>query len=98
MNSSSHASSSHPHAQKAPPVDSQAVLQSLERGAALLRTNVRREPYASLGLALGLGLVVGGGMWRVLARSLVGAGARFAVAVVIPALLDNNQRNQNQES
>ena len=67
-------------------------------GLTMVRANVRQAPYASLGIALGLGMIIGGGMWRVLARTLVGTGARFAVAVVVPALLDRNQDEYQKQN
>ena len=69
----------------------------LQDGLAIVRANVQQAPYASLGLALGVGLILGGGMWRVLARSLVGTGARLAVALVVPALIERNQNPQQEE-
>lgn len=50
--------------------------------AAALYARMEQAPYRTLGIAVGLGLVVGGGMWRLLARSLLGIGARTLVAAI----------------
>jgi hypothetical protein len=65
-------------------------------GSAILRARVQEDPYRTLGLALGLGLVIGSGMWKVLARSLLGVGARLAVAAVVPAMLEGNSSHHQE--
>ena len=70
------------------------------RAAATLRAQVQDAPYVTLGAAIGLGLVIGGGLWRPVARSLVGLGARLALSAVVPVLFDRihpNPTPTNQE-
>lgn len=65
------------------------------RAGEALHARMEQSPYQTLGIAIGLGVVVGGGMWRLLARPLFGAGARTFVAAVVPALL--GQSNHQEE-
>jgi len=58
------------------------------RATATLRASVQEAPYSTLGAAVGVGLVAGGGLWRPLGRALVGFGARIALSAVVPALID----------
>lgn len=58
------------------------------RAATAVRMRVQDAPYLTLGAAIGLGLIVGGGLWKPVARSLVGLGARIALATVVPAMID----------
>ena len=62
--------------------------ETAERATATLRARVQDAPYVTLGAAIGLGLVIGGGLWRPIARSIVGLGARVALSTVVPALID----------
>jgi hypothetical protein len=61
-----------------------AVMQVLST----LRARVQEHPYQTLGLAAALGLVGGARFWRRLAAPLLGAGARIAIAAVVPTLID----------
>ena len=66
--------------------------------AVALRARVQQDPYATLGIAVGLGLLVGGGMWRLVARSLLGLGTRLAVSTVVTSLLDRTSTEHHRRS
>ena len=69
-------------------LDQAWIEDTARRAAATLRARVQDAPYPTLGLAMGLGAVIGGGLWRPVARALVGVGARLALTAVVPALID----------
>ena len=64
------------------------IEDTARRATATLRASVQEAPYSTLGAALGVGLVAGGGLWQPLGRALVGFGARIALSAVVPALID----------
>ena len=73
------------------------IAEAVDRACTVLSTRVQRDPYATIGIAVGLGLLVGGGMWRLFARSLVGLGTRIAVTTVVTSLLESTSTETRQE-
>jgi hypothetical protein len=57
----------------------------------VLRTRVREDPYRTLAVAAALGLALGARFWGRLATSLLAAGARIAIAAVVPPMIDEAQ-------
>jgi len=47
---------------------------------------VERNPYAMVAAAVGVGFVLGGGIFTRLTASLVGAGLRLALMAALPVL------------
>ncbi len=76
--------------------DAPAAGDTAARAATMLRTRMDQAPYQTIGIAIGLGVVLGGGMWRLLARSLLGLGARAFVAQVIPSISDQSQSSYEE--
>lgn len=56
---------------------------------ALLAERMNLAPYQTIGIALGIGVVLGAGMWRLLARSLFEVGARAFIAAA-PTLIETS--------
>ena len=80
-----------------PPLPDSPVAEAVDRARTMLSTRVRNDPYATIGIAAGLGLLVGGGMWRLFARSLLGLGTRVAISTVVTSLIDRTSNHQRQE-
>jgi hypothetical protein len=57
---------------------------------------VRRNPYGTLAGAVGVGFVLGGGLFTRLAARFVGAGLRMGVVAAIPLLQDELLRGLGQ--
>ena len=57
---------------------------------------VRRNPYASLAGAVGIGFIVGGGLFTRLAARLVGTGLRMGLLAAAPLLRDGLIRQVNE--
>jgi hypothetical protein len=51
-----------------------------------LRGRVARNPYGMMAGALGVGFVLGGGLFTRLTARIVGAGLRMALMAALPAL------------
>jgi hypothetical protein len=69
----------------------QVASEVLDEGAELtgLAEHVRRTPYVTLGAALGVGYVAGGGLLSATSRRLLGLGLKLAaVPIVQEKLLD----------
>jgi hypothetical protein len=66
-------------------------LQNVEQGSseliALLRDNLDRRPYATLGAGLAAGFVLGGGLTLRLATSLAAVAGRMAMANMMSTAL-----------
>ena len=60
----------------------------MDRYTDALRDRVEKRPYQALALAAGVGFVLGSGLWKHLARSLVAVGGRLAVSAAVPLLVD----------
>ena len=54
----------------------------------MLRIQAEQRPYAVLGVALGVGYVLGGGVPAFAMRMLVNSGMRMAVGAVVGAVLE----------
>ena len=67
--------------------------ETVERAQSMLIDRVRRDPYATLGIAAGVGLLVGGGMWRLFARSVVGLGTRLAVGAIVATIFEEGGKH-----
>lgn len=69
--------------------DAQALAGSLseaaEEAADYLRVQLQERPYVALGVAAGVGYVLGGGLPSRLTGMLLGVGARLALASVTGA-------------
>lgn len=78
-----------------------AILQTVSRGSADARQRLddwagavvrqaKAHPWRSLALAVGVGYVLGGGLFSALTARLLGAGTRLALrAAVVPMLAQN---------
>ena len=66
-----------------------------QRALSVLSARVQEDPYATLGIALGVGLLIGGGMWRLLARSMVGLGTRVAIGAVVASVIQQSSSQQD---
>jgi len=58
---------------------------------------VQRNPYAMLAGALGVGFVLGGGLFTRLTATIVGAGLRLAVMTALPAIQQTLVERQQGE-
>ncbi|MDB4982690.1 MAG: hypothetical protein JWM82_3442 [Myxococcales bacterium] len=57
---------------------------------------IRRNPYGALAGAIGVGFVVGGGLFTRLTARLVGAGVRMSVVAAVPLLREEVLRGLSQ--
>jgi len=64
-----------------------ATGRALQSWDALLRERLRRQPYATLAVAAGIGYVLGGGVPPVLVRSALGVGGRIALERLLGQLV-----------
>ena len=71
--------------------------KAAEQASQALVARVRDEPYPMIAIAAGLGLLIGGGMWRLVARSVLGLGTRVALAAVASAVTSRITPNNNQQ-
>ena len=72
-------------------LDAAWLEDTTRRAVGSLRAHMVNKPYVTLGAMVGTGLVVGAGLFRPVARSVVGLGARLALSTVVPALVDHYQ-------
>ena len=63
--------------------------RTLEQCSAKVRDHLEEKPYQALAVAVGVGFVLGAGLWRHLARSLVNVGGRLAVTAVVASIADS---------
>lgn len=81
-----------------PATDGRSADDVAARTVAVLRARVQAAPYFTLGAAIGLGIVAGGGAWRPLAGSLFRLGARFALTALVPAMIDRIDLSPHYQS
>jgi len=60
--------------------------QTMTNWESVLRARMRRQPYATLAVAAGVGYVLGGGMPPFVLRALLGFGGRVAIDNLIAQL------------
>lgn len=63
--------------------DRDALRGVAAEAASQLQRRLEERPFQTLGVAVGLGVILGAGMWRLLARSMLDIGARTFMAVAI---------------
>jgi hypothetical protein len=61
-----------------------------------LRRSVERNPYGVLAAAVGVGFVLGGGLFTRLAARLVGTGLRLGLVAAMPRLQEELLRGASQ--
>ncbi len=71
--------------------EAEAVMSVEDAGSALRETldiegRVRRNPYGMVAGALGIGFVLGGGLFTRLAARILGAGLRIGLMAALPIL------------
>lgn len=50
---------------------------------------LKENPYSGLALAVGTGVILGGGIWKHMFRSLITMSARFAVALATSVIVES---------
>ena len=73
-----------------------ALGRAAARASTQLRARLVDAPYQTLGVALGLGVIVGAGMWRLFARSMLEIGARTFMAVATTSNSDQHLEHQEE--
>jgi len=71
--------------------------QALIPGSARLTEELARNPYAIVAGAVGVGFVLGGGLFTRLTARIVNAGLRAAVAAALPPLVEELLAVANRE-
>ncbi|MGH7858859.1 MAG: hypothetical protein ACREQY_16145 [Candidatus Binatia bacterium] len=73
-----------------------AVDEAFEELAAFLRDRLDRRPYATLGVAMSAGYVLGGGVPSFVTRSVLELGGRIAIAATINQLVRGRARDEGE--
>ena len=70
---------------KAEPVQPSAGAGDLLSGTLDIKGRLRRNPYGMIAGALGIGFVLGGGLFTRLAAGMIGAGLRVGLMAALPS-------------
>ena len=90
----------HEHGGRSSDSDSDSGSEPVSRAAqaeSLVTSYVRADPYGSLGVAVGVGFLVGGGMWKLVARSVLGLGTRVALNAFLASFMNRRALNPHKE-